>query len=155
MNTDKAEAITRKHMQRVSELLGLAASVLIQRGSNHDLSKLKQVELEPLQRMQDVIDREGQVPYGTPEYKKRTDMLGEMWKHHVANNSHHPEHYVNGVNGMCLFDVMEMFFDWKAASERGEEEHMSITKACERYKIDDQLKSILINTAKRMNYKYE
>ena len=36
-------------------------------------------------------------------------------------------------NGMDLFDIVEMFFDWKAASERGEEPAMNLSVAFERF----------------------
>lgn len=152
MNTDKAEIVTRKHMQRVAVLLGEASGELIRRAAAHDLSKLEPVELEPLQRMQDLIDAEGQAPYGSEEYKRRTALLQPMLAHHYQHNAHHPEHYDNGVDGMNLFDLVEMFFDWKAASERGEESAMSLSAACERFGVSDQLRSILENTADRLGY---
>lgn len=155
MDTTKAELVTRKHQQRVAELLGTAAIMLIQRGAAHDLSKLEPVELEPLQRMQDLIDAEGQAPYGSDEYKRRTALLGDMIKHHYENNSHHPEHYPDGVNGFDLFDLIEMFFDWKAASERGEESAMNLTSAAERYKMDPQLTNIFGNTASRLGFNWK
>ena len=105
--------------------------------------------------MQKIIDEEGQAPYGSAEYKRRTALLGPMLEHHYANNSHHPEHYENGVDGMNLFDVMEMFFDWKAASERGEESKMNITHASERYKLSDQLRNIFKNTADYLDFSHK
>lgn len=148
-----AEIVTRKHIARVCELLSVAANELLHRGKHHDASKLLPIELEPLQRIQDIIDKEGQAPYGSDEYKRRTAMLGEMLEHHYFHNTHHPEHYPNGVDGMCLFDVIEMFFDWKAASERGEESAMSITHAVNRFNISPQLTAILRNTALKLGYK--
>lgn len=153
INTDRSEVVTRKHMQRVSALLGEAACELIRRAAVHDLSKLEAVELVPLQRMQDVIDTEGQAPYGSDEYKRRTKMLGPMLTHHYENNSHHPEHFANGVDGMSLFDLIEMFFDWKAASERGEESSMNIGAACKRFNISPQVEAIFRNTAASLNYR--
>ncbi len=153
MDTTKAELVTRKHMQRVSELLGQAAINLIQRGAAHDLSKLETVELEPLQRMQDLIDKEGQAPYGSDEYRRRTSLLGDMTKHHYANNSHHPEYYHDGVDGMDLFDVLEMLLDWKAASERGEESSVNIGASVKRFGISPQLENILRNTARNAAWK--
>jgi hypothetical protein len=152
MDTTKAELVTRKHMQRVAALMGEAACVLIRRAAAHDQSKLSDVELVPLQRMQDLIDAEGQAPYGSDEYKRRTALLGPMLEHHYRNNSHHPEHYANGVDGMDLFDIVEMFFDWKAASERGEESQMNIGTACKRFGISPQLEAIFRNTADRLGY---
>lgn len=152
MNTDRAAVITYKHIARVRQLLGEFAIEMIKRGDHHDASKFEPVELEPLQRMQDLIDAEGQAQFGTDEYKRRTDMLGDMITHHRANNSHHPEHYPDGINGMDLFDLVEMFFDWKAASERAESSVMHLDAACDKYKIDGPLRSILHNTAKRLGY---
>ncbi|MAZ17915.1 MAG: hypothetical protein CL535_16495 [Ahrensia sp.] len=128
---------------------------MIQRGARHDASKFDPVEMHPLQKMQEMIDEGGPAPYGTEEYKRRTAILGPMLKHHYENNSHHPEHYENGVNCMDLFDVVEMFFDWKAASERGEESAMNISHACAKYKIDEQLTGIFRNTAGRLGYAHK
>jgi hypothetical protein len=153
MDTTKAELVTRKHMQRVSALLGEAACEIIRRAAAHDLSKLTPVELEPLQKMQDLIDSEGQAPFGSEEYQRRTRMLAPMLANHYQKNSHHPEHYPDGVDDMDLFDLIEMFFDWKAASERGEESSMNISVAAVRFKLSPQLESIFRNTAFRLGYK--
>lgn len=133
-------------MQRVSHLLGDAAIELIRRGQDHDLSKLQPVELEPLQRMQDLIEREGQAPYGSDEYKRRTSLLSGMLEHHYANNKHHPEHYDAGIDSMDLFDVLEMVLDWKAASERGVESVVNVSASVKRFGISPQLESIIRNT---------
>lgn len=154
MPKTKAQTITIKHIDRVRELLYDFISGLHTRGRKHDLSKFEPVEAEALDKMQDLIDREGQAPYGSDEYKRRLEILKPMLEHHYANNSHHPEHYENGVAGMCLLDLVEMFFDWKAASERGEESSMNITASVERFKIEPQLASILRNTADRFGFKH-
>ena len=153
IDTTKAELVTRKHIARVAELLGQAAIQLMRRGIDHDRSKFLPIELEPLARMQALIDVEGPAQFGTEEYKRRTDMLGEMIAHHRAHNSHHPEHYgERGVSGMDLFDLVEMFFDWKAASERGDDVCMRLGAACDKYKITGPLRDILYNTADRLGY---
>ncbi len=87
----KAELITYKHIKRVNELLGEAAIELIKRGNRHDNSKFTPEELEPLQAMQDLVDREGQAPYGSAEYERRRQILKPMLDHHYSKNSHHPE----------------------------------------------------------------
>ena len=154
-NDARASAVkaTIAHVGRVKDLMKMAAGVLAVRGHEHDRSKFEDVEMGPLTEMQALIDREGQAPFGSDEYKRRTALLGPMLKHHYANNSHHPEHYPNGIDDMCLFDVVEMFFDWKAASERGEEPSMNIGKACERFRVSPQLERIFRNTAARLKYK--
>jgi hypothetical protein len=151
--SNTAAIATYKHIARVRELLGQFAVEMICRGDVHDASKFEPVEMKPLQRMQDLIDQEGPAPFGTPEYKRRTDLLGPMIEHHHANNSHHPEYYgERGIAGMDLFDLVEMFFDWKAASERGRESAMNLSFACDKYKVDPMLRSILINTAEQLGY---
>lgn len=152
MDTLKAEVVTHKHIARVRQLLGEFAIEMILRGDQHDKSKFLPVEIEPLARMQALIDKEGPAQFGTPEYKRRTDILGDMIQHHRAHNSHHPEHYENGVAGMNLFDLVEMFFDWKAASERGEDSCMRLTAACDKYHITGPLRHILHNTAAKLGY---
>lgn len=149
-----ADEVTAKHIYRVRELLSWFADDLNRRGQHHDKSKFDPVESGPLNEMQAIIDREGQAPYGSDEYKRRTALLGPMLAHHYANNSHHPEHYPNGVDGMDLLDLVEMFFDWKAASERGEESAMNLSAACARFKVSDQLASIFKNSADRMGFKW-
>ncbi len=146
--------VTAAHIARVAELMTLASWEIARRGREHDQSKFDPVEASPLQEMQDIIDRDGPAPYGSDEYKRRTAMLGPMLAHHYANNSHHPEHYPDGVSGMDLFDLMEMFFDWKAASERGQESAMSLTTACGKYEMPPMLVSILRNTADRLGFRY-
>lgn len=150
---DESVPVTMKHIARVRELLNEAAVTLFNRGDAHDRSKFDPIEQGPLDEMQRLIDAEGQAPYGSDEYKRRTALLGPMLEHHYANNSHHPEHYENGVSGMDLFDLVEMFFDWKAASERGEESSMGISHSVKRFGIEPQLASILQNTADRLGFK--
>src|SRR5262245_57036167 len=114
--------ITIAHIARVRELLEEFCSELRRRGEVHDASKFDPIEKEPLDEMQALIEKDGHVPYGTDPYHRRIAALGPMLEHHYAHNTHHPEHYgADGVAGMDLFDLVEMFVDWKAAAERGQE----------------------------------
>ena len=74
--------------------------------------------------------------------------------HHYANNSHHPEHYPNGVDGMNLFDLLEMLLDWKAATERHADG--DIAKSLEinrgRFKLSDQTVAVLDNTIRFLGW---
>jgi hypothetical protein len=74
--------------------------------------------------------------------------------HHYANNSHHPQHYENGINGFDLFDLMEMFFDWKAATERTKDGNIysSIEYNKTRFEISEQICQIFKNTAERLGW---
>jgi hypothetical protein len=69
--------------------------------------------------------------------------------HHYANNSHHPEHYKNGIDDMSLLDLVEMICDWKAASERHNNGNIrkSIEVNGKRFEMSPQLIRIFENTA--------
>ncbi len=59
------------------------------------------------------------------------------------------------VNGMSLFDVLEMLMDWKAATERmkdGGDIHASLIHNTDRFKLSPQLAAILANTVREMNW---
>lgn len=144
---------TKAHIERVDHLLNDAAAELVKRGRDHDKSKLTEAEIGPLAKIEELIAREGNAPFGSEEYERRRRFLAPMLKNHYEHNAHHPEHWPRGVSDMDLFDVIEMFFDWKAASERGGESSMNLDAACKRFYISDQLRSIFFNTAARLGYK--
>jgi hypothetical protein len=150
-----ALTVTLEHIRRVNALMGGAAREIIRRGVVHDASKLQPEELAPLQALFEHQQDHGQAAYGTDAYEEQKAMLDPMLEHHYANNSHHPEHYADGVNGMDLFDVMEMFFDWKAASERGGEDTMNLTAAAARYNVSPQLLQIMQNTAQTQGFAHK
>lgn len=137
--------VTLEHIARVRYYLDDFRIGLYNRGVFHDQSKLLPVEAGPLQEMQDLIDREGPAPYGTEEYKRRTALLGPMLEHHYKVNSHHPEHYKDGMAGMDLLDLVEMVCDWKAAAERGGDDAVNLTYSFEKYGVPPMLQSIITN----------
>lgn len=142
---------TLKHIKRVSQLLTEAAIELIRRANIHDNSKLQDPEKSEFDRL--TLKLKG-TTYNSEEYKGMLKELQVALQHHYANNSHHPEHYVDGVNGYDLFDLVEMFFDWKAATERHNDGdiYKSIEANKERFKISQQVTDIFTNTAKRLKW---
>lgn len=143
-------ADTLRHIRRVQHLLGEAAAELIRRGTVHDDSKLGSEEKPHFDRETPLLK---DLTFGTPEYKESLGRLREALQHHYANNSHHPEHYENGVAGMDIFDLVEMVMDWKAASERGAGSTINLDAAFERFEVEPQLASIIRNTANRLGWK--
>jgi len=145
MNYDSA-ADTLKHIRRVQALLGLMARDLMRRGEVHDESKLGPEEKPLFDEMTPLLKT---LEYGSQEYKASLEKLGAALQHHYRVNSHHPEHYADGVAGMSLLDLIEMLCDWKAASERTKDGNFSksIEIGIERFKIDPQLASSLRNSA--------
>lgn len=74
---------------------------LIARGHIHDASKFSGIEWEYL-HVGDDIDK---------------DMLKLAIKQHTSTNSHHPEYFANGINGMSPLDLGEMVADCYARSQ--------------------------------------
>lgn len=87
--------------------------------------------------------------YATPEYQEHLAAMKPALDHHYAQSRHHPEHFDDGILGMNLVDLCEMFCDWKAATERQNDGNLlkSIQINAQRFGYDDQLKRIFLNTA--------
>ena len=142
---------TLDHIGRVRYYLGECIETLGRRADAHDASKLRSPEKEAF----DVLTpRLKGLTYGSDEYRACLKELKPALDHHYAANSHHPEHYPNGVDGMSLFDVVEMLMDWKAASERHANGDIwqSIEHNVGRFGLSDQTAAILRNTAKEMGW---
>lgn len=139
---------TLLHIKRVNQLLISAAQIFLTRAQVHDNSKLGPVE-KPL--FDEYTPKLKNSTYGSDEYKEFLKELKVALDHHYEMNSHHPEHYENGINGFDLFDLVEMFMDWKAATERHDDGDImkSIDINRERFGISEQLCDIFRNTVKR------
>ena len=144
-------ADTLDHMRKVQRNLNGFLLELLVRSEIHDNSKLESPEKEIFDQ---VTPKLRGLTYGSDEYKAAIAELGEALTHHYANNSHHPEHYPNGVNGMSLLDVVEMFCDWKAASERHADGDFakSLEISRKRFGISDQLAEIFENTRRALGW---
>lgn len=142
---------TLSHSRRVSELLSKAAIELLKRGNSHDMSKLESPEKELFDEYTPKLKASS---YDSKEYRGFLKGLKVALDHHYKENSHHPEHYENGIDDFDLFDLVEMFFDWKAAGERntGGNIFASIDINKDRFNMSDQLYNIFRNTAERLGY---
>lgn len=140
-----------EHIARVRQCIEEVRENLDRRGLLHDRSKLVPPEKEAFDEMAGVI---GGLTYGSEEYKAHLAKLKPALEHHYAHNSHHPEHYPNGIDGMSLLDLVEMFCDWKAATERHADGCLerSIEFNRTRFKMSDQLVSVFENTRKEMGW---
>lgn len=140
---------TQKHIDRVRELILVAMDVLQKRGIVHDDSKFR----DPEKSLFDIYTPKlAACTYGSEEYKQFLAELKPALDNHYRENSHHPEHYSNGMNGFDLFDLIEMFMDWKAATERHNDGdiYKSIAINRRRFSYDEMMENIFINTARRL-----
>jgi hypothetical protein len=150
MSYDSTED-TKKHIETVRGFLSDVQGNIAARTLIHDGSKLE----EPEKSMYDEFTPKlRDLTYGSDEYKECLAQMGVALKHHYEVNSHHPEHYANGINGMSLLDLIEMLADWKAATSRHADgdiqKSLEINK--ERFGMSDQLAEIFQNTVKELGW---
>lgn len=140
---------TFRHIERVRNLLNVCVSDLLRRGEMHDQTKLAEPEVA---LFTEYTSKLAGCTYGSEEYNRNLEAIRPALQHHYAHNSHHPEHYKNGVDDMNLLDVVEMLCDWKAASERHNDGNIrkSIEINANRFGLSHQLVKILENTASVM-----
>lgn len=151
MNGYDSTGDTLEHIGKVQHNLGVFEDLLEQREFKHDMSKLHPPEKEAY----DVLTpRLAGLTYGSDEYRASLAEMKPAIAHHYANNSHHPEHYPDGIAGMSLLDIVEMFCDWKAASLRHNDgnftESLEINR--KRFGISEQLAAIFENTRKELDW---
>lgn len=150
MTIAECQVETLKHIDRVRYYLRVFTDKLTTRGVEHDKSKLESPEVEIFAEMTPKL---ASLTFGSDEYKESLKELDVALQHHYANGRHHPEHFKRGINDMNLVDIVEFFCDIKAASERQHDGNLlkSIEVCVDRFNIDDQLKGILVNTAKMID----
>lgn len=140
---------TLKHIRRVQEIISMFVFDLTTRGNIHDNSKLEEPELSCFVEN---VYKLASLTFPSPEYQASKDALKPALEHHYARNRHHPEHHKNGIDDMTLQDLVEMFCDWKAASERQNNGNIlkSIQHNGREFKMSEQLIKIFENTAREM-----
>jgi hypothetical protein len=106
---------TEEHVVNVRENIRKFCTMMFTRGLEHDQSKFENPEKQVFDRVTPALKA---LTYGSDEYLAQLAEMGEALQHHYKCNRHHPEHFEDGVLGMTLVDVVEMFCDWCAATER-------------------------------------
>jgi len=106
---------TTTHKFWVAWYLLRACRALLRRASAHDRSKYGPDE-EPYFAYS--MNQLHGLEYGSIAYQAQLDRLKPAIEHHYLVNSHHPEHWINGLEDMSPLDVLELLCDWKAAGRR-------------------------------------
>lgn len=141
---------TLAHIAKVQARLHECTNNLIVRAERHDKSKLMEPEKSGFDKSPPIFS----MHYMSEEYEAGRATLQEALQHHYAVNSHHPEHWPNGIAGMSVLDLLEMVCDWGASTERVKQGSMgeSLEKNKRRFGIGDQLFAILENTVKELGW---
>lgn len=146
-----SRAETYKHIQAVQANVLLFVQKMMERAVKHDASKLEEPEKEYFDKYTPILE---ELEYGSDEYEQSLKAIDPALQAHYAKNDHHPEHYPNGVNGMTLMALVEMFCDWKAATERQNDGNLrkSLEHNREKYGLSDQIYEIFENTMKELGW---
>jgi len=135
---------TMEHIKAVDTLLHRFATYLLYRGEEHDKSKLDFPEIEVFEEYAPKLK---EVAFNSDEYKDYMKEMKIALDSHYRKNGHHPEHNHNGIDGMNIIDLVEMFADWVAASKRhGGGLRESLEKCFKRFNVSDQLQKIMLNS---------
>ena len=138
---------TMAHKREVKKNINRFCAAMNVRAIHHDDSKLVPPEKAGFDDSTQMLS---QMEYNSPEYQKSLENLKTTLDHHYSTNDHHPQHFENGVNGMSLYSLVEMFYDWLAATKRNKNGDIfeSIKQNAKRFNLSPQLVDILTNTAK-------
>src|SRR5690606_21777196 len=142
-------AETWEHISCVQHLLHHVITALQYRALSHDQSKLRPPEVSIFAEYTPKLRG---TTYGSEEYKRFLAEMKPALDHHYAKNSHHPEHFADGINGMDLLDLLEMLADWKAATMRHDDGDLrrSLAINTEGFGIGGRSAAILEKTALSM-----
>jgi Family of unknown function (DUF5662) len=142
---------TMAHIEAVQRNMDEVTGDLTTRAYVHDRSKLRDPEKACYDKFTPLL---AGMEYGSAEYKQALKDMGPALRHHYEQNSHHPEHFRNGIRGMSLLDLMEMLADWQASISRGKNGDLqrSVVVNQERFGYSDELGEILLNTARELGW---
>lgn len=137
------------HKALVFQYLTKFSLGLMHRAFTHDLSKFRLDEAEGFSKSSTSFRK---VPYAEDSYKDHLKLIGKSLETHYSRSRHHPQHHPEGLLGMNLLDLVEMFYDWAAASSCQERGSLmeSIEKNKERFSYGEVLGSLLKNEGKRI-----
>jgi len=157
---------TKQHIKKVQDNIARLFIDIAKRHAGHDASKLENPEKATFDRVTPLLR---ELTYGSDEYSAVLATMQEALEHHYANNRHHPEHFRGsatlcapgktdtilgaGMRGMTLVDLLEMFCDWCAATERHDDGNIgkSIHHNMRRFGFGETLAQIMVNTAQEYN----
>ena len=149
MNKYDSTQDTTAHIVMVGRNIDILMREWRKRKMYHDQSKLHEPEKIIFD---EVTPKLKSLTYGSPEYKLALEKMGPALDHHYRGNRHHPEHFAKGIRGMTLVDLVEMFADWMAATQRHADGDAmkSIEHNEKRFETGPVLRAIFENTVREL-----
>ena len=154
LTDEQFEDKTKAHIEDVRLRIRAVIRMLLVAQVEHDESKLVDPERDLFKRYTPKL---AGCTYDSAEYKQFLSELGPALEHHYQNNRHHPEHFKEGVDGMTLFDLVEMLCDWAASSRRHNDGDIgkSIEVNTTRFGLSPQLVNVFKNTVAALGWDKE
>lgn len=175
---------TLKHIEFVRKYLDEASCNLTIRAVNHDQSSLSEPEKSFYDKYRPLLSSlEYNSPEYLAALAEFRPAIQHHYEHNSHHPEHHDywlclgacgkkfkpsevdrfcpdcgcslHHETPGIDGMSLFDVLEMLVDWKAAIDRkGTDEPVlgNFEATCKRFSISPQLAAIIRNTVKEFGW---
>jgi len=145
----KGLRLIAEHNNHVQQNMADTIANIAKRMASHDQSKYSEEEFDLVEGKPYLQTLE----YNTPEYKAGLVRVQTAVEHHYKANSHHPEHFYNGIKGMTLLDLIEMACDWQAASIEHDSDFLtSINRNVERFELSIEMQEILMNTGRELGW---
>ncbi len=140
---------TMRHIEAVRAFMGEIIQQLLIRSALHDQSKLKPPEEKTFEKYTNLLKK---TEFGSNSYKALTKKMKPAISHHFKENRHHAEHFKNGIKGMNLIDIIEMFCDWESSCLRHEDGDIkkSILIMKKKLNLSEELYEIFLNTAEML-----
>lgn len=141
---------TWEHVRQVQEEVMRFSEMLVYKSTLYDASKFGPEEANAFI---ETAPKLKELEYGSEEYKASLASIQPEIQHHYAHNDHHPAQNAQGIDGMNLIQIVEMFCDWRAAAKRmkdGGDMIKSIDVNEKRFSMSSQLASIFRNTERAL-----
>ena len=121
------------------------AEALAFRAPDHDMSKLAEPEAAMFAEFTPGLSG---LVFGSAEYWATLDKMPAL-AHHYEHNRHHPQHFDDGICGMNIVDLIEMFCDWYASGRRHATGNIlkSIDINTPRFELAPDIACVFVNTA--------
>jgi hypothetical protein len=174
MNENEVKFETEKHISNVSAMIDKIIVMLMERSINHDKSKLEEPEFSTFmiytEKLKDSIYGSDEYNQSLKEMKPALDHHYANNRHHPEHYTKYvcnecSKEYIklqakcdqcghlqlqaeSDISQMNIVDLIEMICDWKAATLRSADGNLkkSIEINSNRFKINNQLKQILLNS---------
>jgi hypothetical protein len=108
----KAVATIVRHREVLADCMEGLADELRARARRHDRTKFDLDQLSGFVKINAIARHH---PYGSPEYKASLRDVDAV-RIHQTKETHHPEYWEDHPYEMGFLDIIEMVFDWYAAS---------------------------------------